>query len=216
MPFETFLRLPEDKKNMIIRHGLMEFSVKNYQDANTDVIIKACGISKGSLYHYFGNKKSFYLFLLSHSLMVFENMNKGNFTEAGTFYDVLFEDLDLKLSMYQTHPLEIAFLTITAREQCGEVSPDKDKLLRASMERARQKYLSTLKAAIFHLALKKSADPIMVLKGLTLYIDAIRTGYLEQYHDKPYAFFENKELVKQEIKSYVDLLLHGVLKEEAK
>ncbi len=215
MSLETFLRLPEDKRNMIIRHGLMEFSARCYQDANTDVITKACGISKGSLYHYFGSKKSFYLFLLSHSLAVFENLSKGSITETKSFYEIIFDSLDLKLSMYQTHPLEIALLIMAAKEQSAEVNPDKKKLLMASMEHAQQKYFMTLRAAISRLPLKKSADTVMVTKGLNLYINALRTLYLEQYSDKPYAFFENKEMVKQEIKSYVDLFLHGVL-EEAK
>ncbi len=215
MSIETFLRLPEDKRNMIVRQGLMEFSAKSYQDANTDVITQACGISKGSLYHYFGSKKSFYLFLLSHSLAVFENLSKGSITKTNSFYEIIFDSLDLKLSMYQTHPLEIAFLIMAAKEQSAEVSPDKKKLLMASMEYAQQKYLTTLRAAISRLPLKKCADIAMVTKGLNLYINALRTLYSEQYADKPYAFFENKEMVKQEIKSYVDLFLHGIL-EEAK
>lgn len=211
MALETFLRLPEEKQQLIIREGLKEFSYKNYQDANTDEIIKACGISKGSLYHYFGNKKNFYLFLLSHSLAVFEGMNRDEYADAHTFYEVIFQSLDSKMSIYCSYPLETALLTIAAKEQCAEVAADKNKLMLSSMEHARKTYLNTLNIAVSHLTLKENLDRDAVLRALNLYIDALRNGYMLQYRDKPYAFLEDRELIKRQLKESLDLFLYGVV-----
>lgn len=213
MAFETFLRLPEEKQQLIIREGLTEFSSKNYQDANTDEVIKACGISKGSLYHYFGNKKNFYLFLLSHSLSVFEGLNQEDYSNAQTFYEVIFQSLDAKMSIYNSYPLETALLTIAAKEQCAEVYNDKNQMMLSSMEHARQSYLHTMNAAVSFLPLKPSLDRAAVIKALNLYIDAIRTDYMMKYRDKPFAFFEDRALIKQQLRERLNLLLYGIAAE---
>ncbi len=214
MSLDTFLRLGEDKKNMIIKNSLLEFSSKGYQDANTDNIIKACGISKGSLFHYFGSKKNLYLHLISHSLNIFDAAAKGNTCEGNSFYDILFIGLESKLALYQSHPLEIALLTMAAKEQSSEVYEDKNKLLRQSFEKTQMASLSTLRYAFSQLQLKVNCDPSLTFKGLLLYIEALRSKYLEEYRHKPMDFYQDKEAIKLEIQRYVDLLFNGILREE--
>lgn len=208
--YETFLRLPEEKKENVIRQGLLEFSLKNYQDANTDLICKACGISKGSLYHYFGNKRNFYLFLLSYSIRTFESVRKNSCGEGEGFYDVLFCDLNSKLNMYRTHPNEVALLTMAAKEQCGEVFKEKNELLKSSMQHIRSADEALLKAAFSRVALREGIDPALALDALNLYLEALRMRYMERYRNKPYAFYENREKIKEELRRYLDLFLNGV------
>ncbi len=47
--------MEEEKRERVIDAALKEFS-KGYMAANTDVIVKAAGISKGLVFHYFGSK----------------------------------------------------------------------------------------------------------------------------------------------------------------
>ena len=58
MSFETFEKLPTEKKEYILSTGIKEFSQKSYKDVSTDIITQKCHISKGILFHYFGSKKS--------------------------------------------------------------------------------------------------------------------------------------------------------------
>ncbi len=213
MSYETFLRLPEEKKENIIRQGLLEFSIKNYQDANTDLICKACGISKGSLYHYFENKKNFYLFLLSHSVAAFESTGTGSCGEGESFYDVLFCGFEAKLTMYRTHPKEVALLTMAAKEQCAEVYAEKTELLKNSVQQARRLDETRLKAALSHMTLREGVDASLALDALSLYLDALRARYLEQYRHEPYAFYQNRQDIKGEFKRYLELFLDGVARQ---
>ena len=68
MSFESFEKLPGEKKDKILSAGIREFSQKSYNDAGTDRITEQCQISKGILFHYFGSKKKFYLYCLEKSM----------------------------------------------------------------------------------------------------------------------------------------------------
>ena len=64
MPSETFSRLSEEKKDKLIKAAFKEFSNANFNDASINKIIKAAGISRGSFYMYFEDKKDLYFYLL--------------------------------------------------------------------------------------------------------------------------------------------------------
>jgi len=215
MPIDTFLRLPEEKQNFIIKEGLMEFSRRSYQEANTDVITKTCGISKGSLYHYFGSKKQFYLYLVSHCLYIYRKAH-DTLPEGEDFYSLLFDSLSQKLRFVKEQPMETAFLALAAREGSGEVAQEKNRLLREAMGRDELIFRNTLREALLRLPLKSSVDPDTAIKGITLYASAIREDMLRSYQGAPEALHEREEEMKTELKQSLDLFLYGILKEEAK
>lgn len=64
--YSKFLQLEPEKQTRIINAAIKVFSEKRYKDASTDEIVKEAGISKGSLFHYFQNKKDLYHFLYNH------------------------------------------------------------------------------------------------------------------------------------------------------
>src|SRR6056297_395818 len=53
-------KMEEDRKRCIINASLSEFSAYPYPQASTNRIVRVAGISKGLLYHYFGNKRNLY------------------------------------------------------------------------------------------------------------------------------------------------------------
>ncbi|PKL71398.1 MAG: hypothetical protein CVV29_10810 [Methanobacteriales archaeon HGW-Methanobacteriales-2] len=52
------------RKNELLEAALDEFTLKNYENASLNTIIKNAGISKGTFYYHFQDKESLYLFLL--------------------------------------------------------------------------------------------------------------------------------------------------------
>lgn len=52
--------MDEEKRNKIINSAIDEFAKLPYEKASTNNIVKNAGISKGLLFHYFGNKKDLY------------------------------------------------------------------------------------------------------------------------------------------------------------
>ena len=53
MPKQTFLNLPEEKRNTIINIAIEEFAEYGLENASTNRIVAKSGISKGSFYQYF-------------------------------------------------------------------------------------------------------------------------------------------------------------------
>lgn len=64
--YSTFEKLPEDKKQKIIKVCIDEFSANGYESTSTDVITEKAEISKGSLFYYFKNKKGLYLYIVKY------------------------------------------------------------------------------------------------------------------------------------------------------
>ena len=215
MPMDTFLRLPEEKRSLILTEGLKEFSSHSYQEANTDVITKACLISKGSLYHYFGSKKQFYLHLVSHCLHIYRAFHMAPL-QGNDFYGLLFSSLSQKLRFVKEHGLETAFLAMAAREGNGEVAQEKNKLVREAMEADELQFRKTMKDAFLRLPLKPFDNADLAFKGLVLYATAIREDMLRGYQGAPEALHEHEEQMKAEMKQKLDLMLYGILKEEAR
>lgn len=65
---EKFFKMDVDKQNRILNAAIDEFAVYGYDRASTNNIVKNAGISKGLLFHYFGNKKELYRFLYDYTM----------------------------------------------------------------------------------------------------------------------------------------------------
>jgi TetR/AcrR family transcriptional regulator len=60
---DVLQKLDTEKKNRIINSAIEEFSKYPFKKASTNNIVKNAGISKGLLFHYFGNKKELYEYI---------------------------------------------------------------------------------------------------------------------------------------------------------
>jgi len=67
MPKQTFLNLPEEKRNFITDTLIKYFSQKPYHEVDISDIAKECNVAKGSMYQYFENKKEMYFYSLQVS-----------------------------------------------------------------------------------------------------------------------------------------------------
>ena len=65
MPKQTFLNLPEEKRNTIINAAIEEFAEYGLENASTNRIVANSGISKGSFYQYFEDKQDVFMYLLT-------------------------------------------------------------------------------------------------------------------------------------------------------
>ncbi len=212
MGIEAFNNLPQEKRDSIIRAGLLEFTGKSYSDAGTDAITKLCKISKGILFHYFSSKKNFYLFLLEHSMNLLTV--QSDIPEAASFYQLIFESMNRKLELYQRYPLEIHFVNTAAKEASRQISSEKNSLFARYMTGVQRHSFLVIHEAVQLLELNSDISSTALEKALTMYINTIITGYLEQYKDCPELFFQNAVTIQSEIREYLDLFLRGNVKED--
>jgi len=64
MPKETFINLPDDRRNLIIQAAIEEFSKAGYDTASINQICKRSNIAKGSFYQYFEDKMDLYVYIM--------------------------------------------------------------------------------------------------------------------------------------------------------
>ena len=64
MSTETFLRLPEEKRNRFLGAAWEEFSTVPYSDASINQIVRRAGIPRGSFYQYFTDKADLFAYLM--------------------------------------------------------------------------------------------------------------------------------------------------------
>ena len=62
---ETFLRLPEEKRNRFLDAAWEEFTNVRYSDVSINQIIRRAGIPRGSFYQYFTDKTDLFSYLLN-------------------------------------------------------------------------------------------------------------------------------------------------------
>lgn len=65
MPTKTFFKLPEDKRQRLIKAGRREFTKFSLQASSLNRILKRAEIPKGSFYSYFQDKDEFYWYILN-------------------------------------------------------------------------------------------------------------------------------------------------------
>ena len=61
-----FFSLPKEKQQAILNAGYRVFSQNSYKNSPMSEIAAEAGISKSLLFHYFHNKKEFFLYLWDH------------------------------------------------------------------------------------------------------------------------------------------------------
>lgn len=84
---ESFLILNSEKQNRIINAAMKVFSQSPYSKASTADIAALSGISKGSLFYYFKNKKTLYCYLYKYSCKkIYEKIDEINALKETDFF----------------------------------------------------------------------------------------------------------------------------------
>jgi len=68
IPLKTFLNLPVSKQEKITLAAVREFGEKGYRSASINAMVKELGIAKGSVYQYFEDKSSLFLYVFADSM----------------------------------------------------------------------------------------------------------------------------------------------------
>lgn len=176
---ENFIALPLKKQNTIIDAALACFSTNGYKKTSVSDITAAAGISKASVFHYFGTKKSLYLYLIDLCThIVINELNERFDTTVTDFFDRIKLATSIELSVMKKHPAILTFLESAYFENDDEVKADIQNILTNSeSESLRSKIaLDGTDTSKF----KDDIDPRMVMEILTLLTD----GYLRKVPEK--------------------------------
>lgn len=107
---DIFLTLPVEKQQRIINAALQIFAKNEYKQASTDDIASLAGISKGSLFYYFRNKRSLYVYLFEYVChMMEEAILDQHFEEITDFFELMSYGAKQKASIIEKNPYILDF-----------------------------------------------------------------------------------------------------------
>lgn len=147
---EKFFALPEEKRNAIINAGFSVFSRHEYRKASTDDVAKEAGISKALLFHYFGSKKGFYVYLYDYAIaFLVDGLSALHDYEETDFFEILKNAQECKLRLLVEHPDVMQFIVRGYLADDGEVSPELDKSFQAVLAKSVESFLKRADASKF-------------------------------------------------------------------
>ena len=209
--YEVYEKLSAEKKEKIMLVCLEEFAEKGYEGASTNDIVNRAGISKGILFHYFGNKKNLYLYVLDK--MLDRAMDKFKIAYSAATTD-LFERISLsgmiKLRLSLEEPLAYklifgAFINIP-KALADEVQNRVKKLYDMAMPMLFDELdLSKIRDGI---------DPNRATEIVLLFMEGFQAKYIEAYKNmRPEQVLMRIDKLSQESKEYMDILKKVFYKE---
>ena len=151
---EKFFSLPAAKQQAIINAGYRVFSQNSYRNSPMSEIAQAAGISKSLLFHYFHNKKEFYLFLWDKCAeTTIEYMTRYGCYGQSDLFESMERGMKAKIEIIRLYP-DMGTFTIRAFYE-------KDEDICSSIQESYHRYFN-LKADKTRLNL----DPAQFIPGL--------------------------------------------------
>ncbi len=127
---DKFFALPKSRQEAIINAGFHVFSQNSYKKSPMGEIADAAGISKSLLFHYFHNKREFYLFLWDRCMEITSKSLEKNLSFVpDDLFEMMFEGLKVKADIMRQYPDLGAFVVNSYYEKDPEVCEDIQKLI---------------------------------------------------------------------------------------
>ncbi|MFB6467258.1 TetR/AcrR family transcriptional regulator [Cytobacillus sp. Hz8] len=162
---EKFFGLPVEKQNTIIDAALTSFGKNGYKKASISEIAQAAGISKAMVFHYFGTKKTLYLFLIRFcGKTLMDEVNKNFDPNVTDFFDRIKMAGDIEFEVMKRHPAIISFLKSLYQERDEEVKSEIQSMM--ADKEAKDFQMKIAFDGIDTSKFKDNVDPKQVVKML--------------------------------------------------
>lgn len=205
--YETFENLNQDKKETILEACIHEFAERGYEKASTNLMIKEAGISKGILFHYFGNKRSLFFYILDYCFQIMmEEYKKYPLTETRDIFQRLSELGVIKLKIAQDHPHIVKlFMEALVNSPQDMQSEIEKKYIQVSKE-----YMPTFFADIDYSRFRSGVETSKAIEIIMLFLGALGEKYLKDYKGKEQELFQNYDKIMEEYNEYMEILKYGM------
>lgn len=171
---EQFFAISEEKQKAIINAGFEVFGQNDYKNASTDDIAAKAGISKGSLFYYFHNKKSLYLFLFEQAkAIITEYVMDDKFEALTDFFDICDDAAGKKFKMLAKNPHILDFVVKAYYSKNEIISKDMNEEILEITKSANGMYFQ-------HVDMSKFKDDVS-LQEIFQMLAWLADGYMHDY-----------------------------------
>lgn len=205
-------QLESEKKEKIIEALLDEYSAEGLENASTNRIVKAAGISKGSLFNYIGSKLDQYLFLLDHEIKVLMVVMQGYMSEVTMptdYLDQLLTISQVKIRVSIEYPRENRLLFNAYVEKDPKVKAYMDEIYDKIATQTLEQHKQMLDPQL----LINPDDRDMVVEMIFHFISGFSENKLKHYRN--FEIEQAQVLLKEvmiDLESYFDLIRRSFFK----
>lgn len=206
MPTNQFLNLEAEKQNRIIQAAIIEFAQNTYVNASTNRIVKACGISKGSLFKYFTDKEDLYFFLLDTVMWEMLRDIESDVENLSTeLFQRIIDYSALEISWYIKNPDKGRLIMSAVTEKDEEICSRMAERYGARGENIYYELLADIEGKNLKIAKEKIAE---LLKWV---LEGFNETFLKKADIKKESFEQLKENYIQELSNYIEILKTGFI-----
>lgn len=193
-----FSKLSPEKKLAILSGAFSCFGKNGYRKTSVADIAAAVGISKASIFQYFGTKKGLYIYLYQFAI---DAITEKAAVGSDDFFECIQRAAEQKLRVFKKYPGMFEFLSSTINEKDPEIS--------ATIQDLNTKGLQDGKAVLFskvnYEKFKSEADFNMLFNIITW----VNEGYLRASLRQ-----KDADTMWRELSAYISILKAGFYKEE--
>lgn len=195
---ELFKKIPRDKQLLIINVAYACFGKNGYKKTSIADIAEAAGISKASLFQYFGTKKALYLFLYRYAV---DEIIGPSPEGSADFFECIRLMSAIKMDVLAKYPGMFDFMASTMDEESPEIAEALKELSGKSIEQG----VSVVFAKVDWTRFKPEIDREMAINAITW----ISEGYLRSVIG-----YKDANAMRNELAGYMDLLKKAFYREE--
>lgn len=199
---ESFYALKKEKQDKIINAAMNVFSKSPYSRASTDDIAAAAGISKGSLFYHFKNKKDLYCYLYEYSCKkIYEKIKEKRAMDETDFFERNAKIVEARVCAMLEYPYIFNFSLRAYYETESAVSDDIKRINENILKDAYVKLNENIDTGKFK-------NPEDIEKAIKIIV-WIGEGFIKER--KAEGNMDLKEIQK-EVNDYMEILKNGFYK----
>lgn len=206
----TFEKIPEEKRNLIITLSVEEFSLKSYADASTDDIARKAGIAKGSLFYYFKSKKGLYLYVLGDCITRALAAAKKRSVDTDDAREGLIDSFYNRIKFCRENPETFRLIQRASGELSPEVFEEKQQLMNAYIDDSDRELKDSISSFVKKASL--NTDPVTACDVLYMYWTGVSMFMLNRHKQLPERAMREPETVYTDIETYFNTLFDGLFK----
>jgi AcrR family transcriptional regulator len=204
---EAYQKIPDDKREKIFEVTVREFADKGYERASTNQIVQEANISKGLLFHYFGNKKGLFLSTFHYCVT---RVTAASVPPKEDLSADIFERLlqigRMKWRLLQNHPLEYRFLLTAYAPVPEEVAIE----IQQWQEKTWKVYQQLLWEGIDFSRFRQDMPRERVKELLVFCLEAVTDKWRQRLLAEPDLGMSMIEKMLAEIEDLFEIWKHGV------
>lgn len=194
------INIPEEKEKAIYESALNEFALKGYEMGSTNTIVKNAGISKGSLFKYFGNKSTLYIYVVDKAI---KTLDTEIFNHADNLSHDMFERIieltKVKSAVSMKYPRESTIMVESMKLEDKNIK----KYITDKINYYYKEMQHVFVDGIDYSKFKEGIDADKVYEILTYISQGLQNKYMLKYKGDFNLMAEDIDFMEKDVFSYI-------------